>query len=107
MTNVVIGSGLKEIQFGVFSNCPKLERVVLGNNITNIGEKAFLNTGKLKSLSIPESVTVIGPNAFGGSGLTTLSIPSMTVQQVTDNCSTWAIRSGCVVTCSDGTYTIP
>ena len=67
----------------------------------------FTTCSKLKVLEIPASVQTIGPNAFANCPLTNLALPSFTQEQVLANKTTWAIKAGCVVACSDGNVTIP
>ena len=63
LKRVVIGDGLTEITYDMFSHCENLTEVVIGKNVTKIGREAFEYTS-IKSLVIPDSVTEIEYRAF-------------------------------------------
>lgn len=65
LKRVVLGDGLTEITYNMFSGCENLTEVVIGENVTKIGREAFCNTA-IKSITIPDSVTDIEYRAFWG-----------------------------------------
>ncbi len=65
LKRVVLGDGLTEITYNMFSGCENLKEVVIGENITKIGREAFCNTA-IKHITIPDSVTDIEYRAFWG-----------------------------------------
>lgn len=91
VASVKIPEGTKEIAYGAFYHCDKLEKVFLPKSIENVEPKAFENTlwlenfetngtedflisgnvlvgyrGIHKDITIPEGVTVIAGEAFAG-----------------------------------------
>ena len=80
------GSKIKSIKFqediknlneGLFNNCPELISVQLPKTLESIGANAFNSCTKLSTITIPETVTKIDFNAFYGcSELTTITLPS-------------------------------
>ncbi len=75
LTNIVMGSGMKEIPAGQFQSFRKLKSVTVGPSVTNIGANAFNSCAKLERVSIPEGVQSFGQNAFRLCGLATLTVP--------------------------------
>ncbi len=65
LKRVVLGDGLTEITYNLFSGCENLTEVVIGENVTKIGREAFCNTA-IKHITIPDSVTDIEYRAFWG-----------------------------------------
>ncbi|MCL2637269.1 MAG: leucine-rich repeat domain-containing protein [Oscillospiraceae bacterium] len=74
VTDVTLGSGLKYIGFGAFSNCERLTNVTIKDGVTRISAFVFGECKKLKSIIIPESVSYIGNRAFFGSGLNDIDL---------------------------------
>lgn len=60
----VVGEGITDISYGVFTDNPVLESVTLPSTVTSIGVHCFKNCPKLKSVNIPEGVKQIHTGAF-------------------------------------------
>lgn len=93
LENVKIGDSTKEIESGVFAECPKLKNVIIGKSVEMIGEyafnrspienltlnypsikKNFRNFESLRSLTLGAPVSTIEAAAFEGcSNLTALN----------------------------------
>lgn len=102
LTNVIIGSGVTNIDEKAFHNCISLTNVSIGDDVETIGAYAFSgcsnlnkvaftqnssllkienhsfeNCSNLKNITIPNSVTSIGENAFSGcASITSITIPN-------------------------------
>lgn len=63
VTQVVIPSGVTEIEAGAFNGTTTLTAVTLPEGLQTIGDRAFRKT-MLERIDIPDSVTKIGTNAF-------------------------------------------
>ena len=74
---VIIKSGVTQINSGAFNGCENLETVKSAETITSIGNYAFNDCKKLTDIVIPKSVTEIGYQAFGYcTSLKAVEIPS-------------------------------
>lgn len=72
-----ISSETKEIGYGAFSNCYKLENINIPNGVTSISSYAFFYCEHLESISLPESIEHIGNDAFSScSNLRSIAIPA-------------------------------
>lgn len=78
ITSVAIPRGVTEIPNSCFYNAKNLETVFVPHGVKRIGAAAFCATPKLKSISLPTTVNTIDSNAFGSSGITSISVPSVT-----------------------------
>ena len=82
--------------------------VEIGTNVTSIGSSAFSGCSGLTSVTIPDSVTSIGSEAFyycdGLASVTFSGKDKATVQGMANY--SWALKSGCVIHCTDGDITI-
>ena len=130
LTSLVISDSVTSIGDYVFFTCSSLTSLVIPNSVTSIGEWAFSNCNSLTSLVIPDSVTGIGYRTFYNCrSLTSLTIPN-SVTSIGDyafyNCPSscsitfdkqmsqvsamtnypWRIRSGAVISCTDGNLTV-
>ena len=102
----------------------------------SIASEAFMNQTSAKSIFLPGACREIGPRAFHGCGnLQSVSLPQMspadssgygikanafancpnlryvllgktTMGDAQPNCGNWGIPSGCIVSCSDGAFTV-
>ncbi len=67
LKKVVVGSGLKALNEGVFSGCTKLVDVKINSKVlSTVGNYTFYNCRSLKKIELPASVTSIGQQAFAG-----------------------------------------
>jgi len=64
LEKVIFPDTLKEIGYGTFTSCEKLQNVELPKNLERIGSIAFSGCENLKSIKIPENVTQIEDSAF-------------------------------------------
>lgn len=78
VTKVAIPRGVTEIPNSCFYNAKNLETVFIPHGVKRIGASAFCVTPKLKSISLPTTVNTIDYNAFCSSGITSISVPSVT-----------------------------
>ena len=82
--------------------------VEIGTNVTSIGSSVFSGCSGLTSVTIPDSVTSIGSEAFyycdGLASVTFSGKDKATVQGMANY--SWALKSGCVIHCTDGDITI-
>lgn len=62
--DVIIDSGVTNIDNGAFLECNKMQSVSIPNSVTEIGLRAFSGCWELKELSIPDSVKLIDYEAF-------------------------------------------
>ena len=58
----VIPAGIKEIGYGAFDGCSRLEKIVIPDGVERIGDYAFRYCDAY--ITIPSSVKEIGPSAF-------------------------------------------
>ncbi len=69
LTNVIIGSGLREIPSSAFSGCYSINTVDIGSKTNIIGDYAFSECRSLSSINL-SNITTLGYYSFGGcSGL--------------------------------------
>ncbi len=79
ITNVTIGSYIKDIKREMFSGCTSLQSVTLGSGVETIGEKAFYGCKKLKTVDLSTNAILksIGVSAFENcTSLTKITIPN-------------------------------
>jgi hypothetical protein len=75
LTAVSIGSGVKEIEYGAFKDCPYLTTVVLPDTLETLGNSVFSNDVSLKSISFKDNLKNLGTGVFAGcKQLTTISV---------------------------------
>ncbi len=81
LSEVVLPSTLRSINWGCFEDCTALRSVTLPEGLTTIGQNAFKGCTALTDFHIPDSVTEIQAFAFEGcTGLTLDALPaSLTV----------------------------
>lgn len=95
----------ESLGYGAFSDCFDLPSIALPA-CREVGERAFANVWQLESVSLP-SCTQIGSGAFEEDyEIKNIDLSAMTIEQVSNGASDWAIPSGCTVKCSDGEITI-
>ena len=76
LTNVTLGSGLRDTGWGVFYRCTSLASITIPDNVTNIADSAFRDCSNLTSVVIGTGVESIGGTAFYNcSSLESVSIP--------------------------------
>lgn len=61
---VVIESGVTNVGYSAFGQCPNLENVTIADTVTEIDDYAFYGCDKLSEVVIPEGVTSVGDYAF-------------------------------------------
>lgn len=76
LKTLVISGGIKEIPSYAFAHCTSLQAAELYSGITLIGESAFLNAYSLVSAALPGALAELGAYAFASTGLTSVVIPS-------------------------------
>jgi hypothetical protein len=77
LTDVTVGTGLKEIPDHTFYNCTMLENVQLSEGIQRIGQYAFRGCEALQKLRMPATVESIDKFAFYNcTGLEEMVIPN-------------------------------
>ena len=64
ITSVTISGGARNVGYGAFSNCVKLENVITNYGVNRIEGFAFGNCINLKNLTVSSSVNYIGHEAF-------------------------------------------
>ena len=65
MTSVTIPDSVTSIGSQAFVQCQNLTNIAIGSRLKNIENGAFFGCQRLTSVTIPASVTVIGSRAFG------------------------------------------
>lgn len=76
----LIEEGVSQIGAEMFTNCYALKDIDIPDSVTVIGEEAFWYCTSLTNLELSEYVITIGDGAFYGSGITDLTIRSVSVQ---------------------------
>ena len=71
-----IPEGVRELAFGAFAGCGKLETVILPEGVETINGIAFTNCRNLKTIVLPRSLQNISPQAFLGLGKFQLTVPA-------------------------------
>ena len=61
---ILIGNGIKRIEYETFKDCINLTTVTIGSGVEEVGVRAFKNCKNLRSVTIPDNVTRIGKEAF-------------------------------------------
>ena len=66
LTDVVLSSNLKEIQFNCFQNCTALTTISFSEtvNFTTLGQQAFIGCTGLKTVTLPNTITSMGSSVF-------------------------------------------
>ena len=64
LTNVKIGSNVKNIVKCAFYKCESLENITIPTNVTSLGIGSFASCNSLASITIPKNVVNIGDKAF-------------------------------------------
>ena len=64
LTNLVLASGVTNIEERVFSYCGSLQEIAISDSVVNIGNYVFEGCYSLNSIYIPKSVENIGKYAF-------------------------------------------
>lgn len=80
LSSITIPSGVRQISNGLFGFCTNLQSVIFPAIIESIGTASFSFCSKLTSLDLPSSVSEIGGLAFAGTGLTSITIPRLTIK---------------------------
>ncbi len=67
ITNLIVGSNIKEIGTSAFEGCKSLTKVTIGSGVTKLGKNAFKNCKKLKSITVKTvKLKAVGKNVFKG-----------------------------------------
>ena len=126
---IKISSGVKTLRKQLIYNAKNLEHIEFSPELEHIDDYVFFHNDKMKEFNIPTSVTNIGicafqacailgkvtmgnpeirESAFTGCNAITNIVTTMPVQKAQDNAKdVWKVRSGCVINCSDGDFTVP
>lgn len=64
--------GVREIQYGAFQHCEKLESIILPDSLESIGQQAFMYCSKLTSIVIPENIKSFEYQTFYNANLKSL-----------------------------------
>ena len=84
LTTFTVPSGVKSIGSSAFRGCSKLSSFDFnGTTPTSIGNHAFDGCTALTSISLPAGITSIGDYAFAGSGLESIDMSGMAIDQET------------------------
>ena len=129
-TSVEVGSNVTSIGHNLFYNCDALTTISLPDTVTSIGDRVFFDCDNFTTINIPSQMTSIGKETFKWCKVASITLPSSIAtlgQNLFSSCNTltsvtfqgktttqvqgmsnysWGIRSGCVITCSNGTITI-
>ncbi len=74
--SIELPSGLKTLEYGVFSACANLERITVPGGVNCIDEDCFIDCENLREVKICEGVQSIKKGAFARSGLERIEIPA-------------------------------
>lgn len=66
LKNVTIADTVTEIDDYAFYGCEKLTEIVIPDSVTSVGDYAFIDCTSLEEIVIPENVTSLGTQAFNG-----------------------------------------
>lgn len=107
LTEVTMADSVLTMGDRVFQDCDNITTVTLSNNLTEIGKESFKWSG-ITGMTIPSSVTTIGSSVFASCNkLNAITFQGKTTTQVQGMTNyNFGLKSGCVVTCSNGTITI-
>ena len=129
-TSVEVGSNVTSIGHNAFYNCDALTTISLPDTVTSMGDRVFFDCDNFTTINIPSQMTSIGKETFKWCKVANITLPSSIAtlgQNLFASCNTltsvtfqgkttaqvqgmsnysWGIRSGCVITCSNGTITI-
>jgi hypothetical protein len=107
ITQVTMADSVLTMGDRVFQDCDNLATVTLSNNLTEIGKESF-KWSAITGMTVPSSVTTIGSNVFSVcNSLNAITFQGKTKTQVQGMTNyNFGLKSGCVVTCSNGTITI-
>lgn len=74
---VIIGSKLTTVPYGIFWRCEGITKITIPAQITTIEANAFANCSNLTKLEFAQNskLTIIGDNAFWRTGMTEVTIP--------------------------------
>jgi len=81
LETVIVGEGIVDFPWYVFTGCPKLSNVTLPSTLGSISAAAFSGCSSLKNINLPSKLTVIADEAFFETGLTGVLLPA-TVETV-------------------------
>lgn len=76
LREVVLPSGLTNLEDGVFSNCYALETINIPTGLTEIPSQAFTNCYSLSNIELPTSLQIIGDAAFKSCNLKNIVLPN-------------------------------
>ena len=129
LNSIKISSGVKTLRKQLLYGAKNLEHIEFSPELEHIDDYVFFHNDKMKEFNIPTSVTNIGVCAFqlcailgkvtmgnpeiGNSAFLSCNaitniVTTMPVQKAQDNAKdVWKVRSGCVINCSDGDFTVP
>ena len=80
VTNLVIPTGITNINNYAFSDCSSLKSIIIPDGVVSIGDLRFYNCSSLESVTIPDSVVSIGYLDFSNcSLLKSITIPDSVV----------------------------
>lgn len=85
LTTLRLGSSIKEIGEGSFSDCINLTEIIIPPSVENIGASVFAGNTKLESIIMGHSIKSIGEKAFDGCPVEAVYITAQTPPTTPNN----------------------
>jgi len=110
ITNIIIPNSVRTVGQSAFANCYALTNVAFPEGVESIDSGAFFASG-IQSIVLPKSITHLGSELFAETSLNCISFNGTVTEWntvATNFNEAWnGYLPEIIVTCSDGTVTVP